>query len=41
MCGDGVTGAGDGIGLMAPRVTVCAAHEANMIIRIICGMENV
>lgn len=41
MCGDGVTGAGDGIGLMAPRVTVCAAHEANMIIRIICGMKNV
>jgi len=28
-------------GLMAPRVTVCAAHEANMVLRLLLGIEEV
>ena len=30
-----------GNGLMAPRVAICAAHEANMITRLILGEEDV
>lgn len=41
MCGDGVTAAQDGTGVMAPRVTICAAHQANMVVRIITGNKNV
>lgn len=41
MCGDGVTAAKEGTGLMAPRVTICAAHQANMVIRLITGNGNV
>lgn len=39
ICGDGVSGAGPGYGLMAPRVTVCAAHQANMVLRCILGLD--
>lgn len=35
VCGDGKSDAGDGLGLMAPRVAVCAGHEANCVIRLI------
>lgn len=35
VCGDEHTDVLDGIGLMAPRVTVCAAHQANKVIQII------
>lgn len=35
VCGDGQTDIADGIGLMAPRVSVCAAHQANKVIQII------
>ena len=38
VCGDQSTDIEDGIGLMAPRVAVCAAHEANKVIQLI--MEN-
>ena len=38
VCGDQSTDIEDGIGLMAPRVVVCAAHEANKVIQLI--MEN-
>ena len=31
LCGDGVSDSGSGMGLMAPRVAVCAGHEANLI----------
>ena len=31
LCGDGVSDSGNGMGLMAPRVAVCAGHEANLI----------
>ena len=40
LCGDEETEAGPGSGLMAPRVAVCAGHEANMIVRLILGEEN-
>lgn len=38
LCGDGVSAAAPGNGLMAPRVTICAAHEANMALRCILGL---
>ena len=39
ICGDGVSGAMPGRGLMAPRVTICAAHEANMVLRCVLGLD--
>lgn len=35
ICGDGVSELADGEGLFSSRVTVCAAHQAHMVIRII------
>lgn len=35
VCGDQKTDVGGGIGLMAPRVAACAAHEANKVIQLI------
>lgn len=35
VCGDQTTDVGDGIGLMAPRVAVCAGHQANKVIQLI------
>lgn len=40
VCGDGETAAAVGNGLMAPRVTVCAAHQANMVLRLILGIAE-
>ena len=40
VCGDGVSDAYAGIGLLAPRVSICAGHEANMVIRLILGEEK-
>jgi len=40
LCGDGVSEIGEGRSLMAPRVQICAAHQANMIIRLILGCEQ-
>lgn len=37
LCGDGTTGITENYGLMAPRVMLCAAHQANMILRLILG----
>lgn len=39
LCGDGQTAARPGYGLMAPRVSVCAGHQANMILRLILGLD--
>lgn len=39
VCGDGRTAARPGYGLMAPRVSVCAGHQANMILRLILGHD--
>lgn len=41
LCGDFVTDIGDANGLMAPRVAICANHQANMVIRLICGEYDV
>lgn len=35
ICGDESTDIGDGAGLMAPRVAVCAGHQANKVIQLI------
>lgn len=40
LCGDGITGFEKGNGLMAPRVAICAAHEANKIIELILSDEK-
>ena len=39
LCGDGVSDVADGIGLVAPRVMLCAAHQALTAIRLILGLE--
>ena len=41
LCGDDVSEPTYGNGLMAPRVAICAAHEANMITRLILGEEDI
>ncbi len=41
LCGDGVTEAKEGRGLMAPRVSICAGHQSNMVLRLILGDGNV
>ena len=40
LCGDGVSKVRSGEGLMAPRVMVCASHEANMIVRLLLGYKE-
>ncbi len=40
LCGDEITEAVYGKGLMAPRAVLCAAHEANMITRLLLGEED-
>ena len=45
LCGDEVSDIKDGIGLLSPRVMVCAAHQAHTVLRIIAeewkeGNEN-
>ena len=39
VCGDGKSDVADGIGLIAPRVMLCAAHQALTAIRLILGLE--
>ncbi len=40
VCGDETTAAENGVGLMAPRVSVCAGHQANMVLRLLLGIEQ-
>ncbi|NDJ27427.1 sulfur carrier protein ThiS adenylyltransferase ThiF [Campylobacter sp. MIT 12-8780] len=40
MCGDLVSGAKPGNGLMAPRVNICAAHQANLVLELLVQNEN-
>ena len=40
ICGDGKSDISDGIGLVSARAAVCAAHQANMILRIISGIYD-
>ena len=35
VCGDQKTDVGNGIGLIAPRVAACAAHQANKVLQLI------
>ncbi len=41
VCGDLEHGAQIGRGLMAPRVQICAGHQANMVLRLLIGLEDV
>ena len=37
LCGDGESDAGNTIGLVSPRVMLCAAHQAHTVLRILAG----
>ena len=37
LCGDEESDVADGIGLVAPRVMLCAAHQAHTVLRILAG----
>ena len=41
LCGDGVSDAADTIGLVAPRVMLCAAHQAHTVLPILAGEYEV
>ena len=41
LCGDGVSNVEDGLSLVAPRVMLCAAHQAHMVLRILAGEVEV
>ena len=41
LCGDAESDMNDGLALVAPRVAICAAHEANMILRLLIGEKEV
>ena len=41
LCGDEVSDAADTIGLVAPRVMLCAAHQAHTVLRILAGEYEV
>ena len=41
ICGDECTDVDSGIGLMAPRVAICAGHQANIVIGQILGVDNI
>lgn len=41
ICGDGISGIEKGLGLFAPRVGICAMHQANMALRILLGIKEI
>jgi len=41
LCGDGESDAANSIGLVAPRVMLCAAHQAHTVLRILAGQTEV
>ena len=41
LCGDGVSDVADTMGLVAPRVMLCAAHQAHTVLRILAGEYEV
>jgi sulfur carrier protein ThiS adenylyltransferase len=41
LCGDGKSDVDQDIGLTAPRVMLCAAHQALTVIRLILGEKDV
>ena len=40
VCGDLESEAKIGQGLMAPRVQICSGHQANMVLRLLLGIEE-
>lgn len=40
LCGDGVSDVADGMGLVSSRVMLCAAHQANMVLRILAEYDE-
>jgi sulfur carrier protein ThiS adenylyltransferase len=40
LCGDLESGARVGMGLMAPRVFICAGHQANMVLRLLMDLQE-
>jgi sulfur carrier protein ThiS adenylyltransferase len=40
LCGDGVTAAEPGCGLMAPRVGIAAHHQANTVLRLLLNLDE-
>ena len=40
VCGDGSTESAPGAGLMAPRVAICAGHQANKVLQLITGEQE-
>lgn len=40
LCGDGTSDVSDGLGLVASRAMVCAAHQAHMVIRLLVGEQT-
>ncbi len=40
MCGDLVSEAKPGNGLMAPRVTICAGHQANLVLELLASPQS-
>ena len=41
LCGDEVSDAADTVGLVAPRVMLCASHQAHTVLRILAGEYEV
>lgn len=41
LCGDGVSDVEKGIGLVAPRVMICAAHQALTVLRILANETDI
>jgi len=41
LCGDGVSDVKDTVGLVAPRVMLCAAHQSHTVLRILAGEYEV
>lgn len=41
LCGDNKNEAREGMGLMAPRVLICAGHQANMVLRLLLQITEV
>ena len=40
ICGDQKSDIEDGLCLMAPRACLCAAHQANMVLRLLLGLSE-
>ena len=40
VCGDSQPSEQEGVGFMAPRVMVCAGHQANMVLRLIMNIDE-